>query len=112
MRRTERGRIAESHGRTRSNWPFPGWEQAIKAENRAIGRASQFGEIRGKNVQFNTAASKYGKWTVVGAEKIITEQDASKPTYELEVKTKGQRAEIVFDAAGALVKEEKSSAKG
>jgi hypothetical protein len=55
-------------------------------------------------------ASKYAKWTVKKVEKVM-ELPASQPTYEVEVTSGSTRAEVVFDGAGKLVKEEKKSAK-
>jgi hypothetical protein len=49
---------------------------------------------------------KYGKWTIERAERIIKDENVSAPTYELVVAGNKHSAEIVFDPAGNLVKEE------
>jgi hypothetical protein len=51
-------------------------------------------------------ASKYGSWKMRKAEKVVEGEDASRPTYEVAVESGSQRAEVVFDPAGSLIKEE------
>jgi len=51
-------------------------------------------------------ASKYGSWKVKKAEKVIEGEDAGKPSYEVEVTKGAEKAEVVFDPAGTVIKEE------
>jgi hypothetical protein len=51
-------------------------------------------------------ASKYGSWKVQKAEKVIEGEDAGKPSYEVEVTKGAEKAEVVFDPAGTVIKEE------
>ncbi len=55
------------------------------------------------------AASKYGKWKVRKAEKIV---EGEKTSYEIAAHAGKAGAEVLFDAAGKMVKEEKTPAKG
>ncbi len=56
-------------------------------------------------------ASAYGKWKVRKAERILEGGDADKVSYELAIErtsAKGrERAEVVFDPAGKMIKEER-----
>lgn len=56
------------------------------------------------------AASPYGSWKAVKAEKIITGEDEQKPTWEIALSHGKEKAEAVFDASGAMVKDEKKGA--
>lgn len=52
------------------------------------------------------AASKYGKWKAVKAEKIVNGEDEQKVNYEIALSNGKQKAEVVFDSSGAIAKEE------
>ena len=56
-------------------------------------------------------ASKYGKWTVKGAEKVIKEENEADPSYEIMVVKGDKRFEIVLDKDGNITKEEEKHAK-
>lgn len=62
-------------------------------------------------VKSGLARSPYAKWSVTKVEKIIENEDSSKPTYEVQLKSGPARTEVVLDAAGKIVKEEKQHAK-
>ena len=49
---------------------------------------------------------KYGSWTIQRAERIIKNELVTAPTYELIVAGNKHAAEVVFDPAGNLIKEE------
>ena len=51
------------------------------------------------------AASKYGKWKVRKAEKIVEGEDAARVSYEIAAQYGRDFAEVVFDSAGKIVKE-------
>jgi hypothetical protein len=52
------------------------------------------------------AASRYAKWTVKRVERIVKEENAADPSYELLLTDADQGAEVVFDKAGKIVEEE------
>src|SRR5437868_304240 len=58
-------------------------------------------------VKAGLARSAYAKWSISGAEKVVEDEDASKPTYEVTLRDGAARAEVVLNTAGDVVKEEK-----
>jgi hypothetical protein len=81
-------------------------EGKILAEEEVIGA-----DALPKEVKAGLAASKYAKWTLKRAEKIVKEEKADDPSYELVLADPEHRAEVVFDKAGKLLKEEQKKVK-
>jgi hypothetical protein len=52
------------------------------------------------------AASKYAKWTVKSAERVVREEKDDAPIYEILVADKGATTELILDKAGTITKEE------
>jgi hypothetical protein len=67
-----------------------------------------------KEVKKGLAESKYAKWKVKRAEKIVEEEKAEEATYELLLTDGENTSEVVFDKAGKITHEEekKKKAKG
>ena len=57
-------------------------------------------------VKASIAGSKYKGWTIQTAEKVIHEEHADEPAYEIVVTQKKEKVEVVFDKAGKITKEE------
>ena len=55
--------------------------------------------------------SKYKSWKVDKAEKVIEGDKADAPVYEVVVKSKGKKVEVVFDKDGKITKEQAKTAK-
>lgn len=87
-----------------------GLEVTVSPEGAILSEESPvaFAQLPAK-VKAGFAASKYGKWKVRKAEKIV---EGEKTSYEVAAAKGKAGAEVVFDAEGKLVKEEKTSAKG
>src|SRR5258707_10495836 len=52
------------------------------------------------------ASSKYVKWTIKHVQRVIVEEKADAPTYEVLVADDGGVTELVMDKAGVITKEE------
>jgi len=57
-------------------------------------------------VKKGLASSKYVKWTIKHIERVIVEEKADAPTYEVLVADDGGVTELVMDKAGVITKEE------
>jgi hypothetical protein len=53
-----------------------------------------------------SAQGERRSWKLKKAEKVIEGEDSSKPSYEVEVTKGAEKAEVVFDPAGTVIKEE------
>lgn len=51
--------------------------------------------------------SAYAKWSLSKVERIVENEDAAHPTYEVQLKNGAARMEVVLDATGAVIKAEK-----
>ena len=60
-------------------------------------------------VKKGISTSKYASWTIKRAERVVENEDADNPSYELLVGQKGAMMEVVVDKGGAIKKEEKKS---
>jgi hypothetical protein len=49
---------------------------------------------------------RWGKWTLTKAERVIRNEEAGAPQYELHLVHDAARAEVVFDKNGAIVSTE------
>lgn len=56
-------------------------------------------------------STKYGKWTVKKAERVVSNENEAAPSFELHIASGAKKAEVVFDKDGKLVKEEIKGAK-
>lgn len=63
-----------------------------------------------ENVRKAFSASKYGSWKVKKAEKVAEGEDGATVKYEIAAHHGKEAAEVVFDSAGKIVKEEHSKA--
>jgi len=52
------------------------------------------------------AASKYAKWTVKSAERVVRDEKSDAPIYEILVAHKGGTTELILDEAGTITREE------
>ncbi|HKC50067.1 MAG TPA: PepSY-like domain-containing protein [Myxococcota bacterium] len=57
-------------------------------------------------VKKGLASSKYVKWTIKHVQRVIVEEKADSPTYEVLVADDGGMTELVMDKAGVITKEE------
>ncbi|HVY61379.1 MAG TPA: PepSY-like domain-containing protein [Planctomycetota bacterium] len=81
-------------------------EGKILAEEELIGA-----DALPKEVKKGLAGSKYAKWTLERAEKIVKEEKADDPSYELLLTDDEHVAEVVFDKGGKIVNEEEKKAR-
>ena len=58
------------------------------------------------SVKAGLGSSKYKGWKVDKIEKVVKEEKTDNPLYELVVKSKSKKFEVVFDKDGKLTKEE------
>ena len=86
-----------------------GLEVTVSAEGKILSEESvlPFEQVP-EPVKKAFAAGEYGKWKVRKAEKIV---EGEKTSYEIIASQGKAGVEVVFDAQGAVVKEEKTSAK-
>jgi Putative beta-lactamase-inhibitor-like, PepSY-like len=57
------------------------------------------------DVKKGLAGSKYGKGTVKRVERVIRDEQADEPLYEVVVALNGSKTEVVMDKSGAITKE-------